>query len=64
MKQLKVTITGPRGSGKTTLINFIKRQLADADVDTQQNICESMDSENITVHLSRNDLAALRTRST
>lgn len=59
MNILKIKVIGPRASGKTVIMNHIKQMLTEYDIHWQEEICEDIDTENLTITLSRNDIKAL-----
>lgn len=58
--KLQIKVCGPRASGKTTLMCKIRQMLTDLGLDTQVEICEEENTENLTVYISKHDLRAIQ----
>lgn len=60
MNILQIKVIGPRGSGKTTIMNVIRKALLAHDIECEMECCEGIQSEDMRVKLSRNDLKVLQ----
>lgn len=57
--KLEIKVCGPKGSGKTILMSHIKDMLDQHGIAFQGEICENINTENLTITLSKHDLAYL-----
>lgn len=58
--KIDIKICGERGSGKTTISSVIQKALREYGLDVTTQICENINTENLIVRLSRNDIDAIR----